>query len=89
MLRCLRVTRNFRYISAEVRDLPYFGDSGNIKEFLLAFEEEVPKGRRLGALKLALRGTPARWWDTHGKVFRNWKECRDKMILRFGTPAER
>lgn len=33
-LRCLRVTRNFRCISSEVRYLPYFYGSGSIKEFL-------------------------------------------------------
>ena len=33
-LRCLRVTRDFRCVSSEVRDIPYFDGSSNIKEFL-------------------------------------------------------
>ena len=32
VLRCLRITREFCYISSEVRELPYFDDSGSIKE---------------------------------------------------------
>ena len=86
-LRCLRVTRNFRCISSKVRDLPYFGDSGNIKEFLRAFEAEVPKESRLGALLLALCGAPACRWDMHRTIFCNWEECQDKMILQFEAPS--
>ena len=42
-LRCLQITKNFCCISSEVIDLPYFDGSGNIREFLRAFEVEVPK----------------------------------------------
>ena len=43
MLRCLQVTKDFRCISSEVRDLPYFYGYDNIKEFLRAFEADVPR----------------------------------------------
>ena len=59
VLRCLRITKNFRCISSEVRELPYFDGYGSSKEFLQAFEAEVPRERRLWALNLAaqhLRG---------------------------------
>ena len=82
-LRCLRITNNFCCISLEVRDPPYFDGSHSIKEFLQAFEAEVPKGRRLWALKLAMCGTPPRWWEMHEEAFQDWEECRDMMILRF------
>lgn len=79
-LRCLCVTRDFRCISSEVRDLPYDG-SGSIKEFLQVFEAVVPKGRRLQVLKLAMHGTFARWWETHEEAFQDWDKCQDMMIL--------
>ena len=88
-LQCLRVTRNFCCISFEVRDLPYFGDLGNIKEFLCAFKADFPKGCRLWAVNLTLHGTPTHWWDTHGKELHNWEECRDKMLLQFEAQAVR
>ena len=83
VLRCLRVTKDFRCISSEVRDLPYFDGPGSIRDFLLAFEAKVPRGRRLGALNLAMRTTPARWWDTNKEAFQDWEKCRDMMVLRF------
>lgn len=43
-LQCLQVTKNFHCISSEVRDLPYFDGSGDIKVFLRTFEAEVPRG---------------------------------------------
>ena len=88
-LRCLRVIRNFRCISSEVRDLPYFEDAGDIKDFLRTFEDKFSKEHRLEALPLTLRGASALWWDTHGKVFCDWEEFWDKMILQFEAPSVR
>lgn len=34
MLRCLQIRKNFGSISSEVRDLPYFDSSGNVRDFL-------------------------------------------------------
>ena len=42
-LRCLRITKKFRCISFEVRDIPYFDGYGNFRDFLWAFEAEVPQ----------------------------------------------
>ena len=42
-LRCLRITKNFHCISSEVRDLPYFDGSGNVTDFLRAFEAKLPQ----------------------------------------------
>ena len=86
-LRCLWVTRDFHCISLEVRDLPSFDGSGSIKDFVWAFEAEVSRGQRLWALKLAMHGTPVRWWETHEEVFQDWEECQDMMILLFEAPT--
>ena len=42
-LRCLRITREFHYISLEVRELPYFDGSGSVRYFLQTFEPEVSR----------------------------------------------
>lgn len=87
-LRCQRITRDFHCISLEVRELPYFDGSGSIKEFLQTFKAEFPRERRLWALNLAMRATPARLWDMHKEAFQDWEECRDMMILRFEPLVE-
>ena len=42
-LQCLRITKDFRCISSEVREFPYFDGSSSIREFLQTFEAEVPR----------------------------------------------
>ena len=73
--------KKLHYISSEVRDLPYFDGFGNVRDFLRAFEAEVPRERRLWALNLAMHATPARWWETHKEAFPAWEDCRGRMIL--------
>ena len=70
-------------MSSKVREFPYFDGSGSIKDFLKAFEVDVPEEWRFWALELAMRVTPARWWETHKEAFQDWGECRKMMVLRF------
>lgn len=69
MMRYLRITRYFWYISSKVGELPCFDGSGSIKEFFRTFKAKVPRERRLRALNRAMHAMPLNWWDTHKGVF--------------------
>ena len=63
------MTRLLCCVATEVRDLPMYEGLSEVDDFLNKFEKEVPEEQQFDALKLVLRATPARWWDTHQHNF--------------------
>ena len=67
-----------------VCELPLFDGEGSVESFFMKFEGLVMEPRRLLALDVALRDTPARWWTMHKISINNWGQCRIFMTVRFG-----
>lgn len=81
--RCARMTKLLRCISYEVCNLSYYDGLGDINNFLEDYEEQVPECQRLLAMDIALRDTLVRWWGTHKKNIRTWKEFRRLIWVGF------
>ena len=85
---CARLTREVRWISTKVSNLPTFYGLNHLETFLVEFEGIVPVQQRLLALDEALKAMPARWWGTHKKNIAEWVQCRTLMTVRFSDHAK-
>jgi len=63
------MTKSLRYVSLEVRNLPYYDGLTDVDKFLDASECEVPEHHHFYELDLALHATLARWWGMHKDSF--------------------
>jgi hypothetical protein len=52
---------------------------------LAQYEDEVLENQRLLALDIALKATPAIWWDTHKETITDWYQCKWLMCIRFNA----
>ena len=81
---CAHLTKSLHWIGSEVSQIPTFSGFSQVKEFLTKYELQVPSFQRLQALDVALRATPARWWDAHKKNIATWETCQRLLMIRFG-----
>ena len=86
--RCVRLTREVRWIDTTVSSFPTFDVLNHLEYFLLEFEEIVPIKQRLLALDDALKEALARWWGTHKHNIINWVQCRTFMTVLFSEQVE-
>jgi hypothetical protein len=63
--QCPCMTRYLRWIGKNLCDPPMYDGLNYISLFVKEFELQVPEKKRLLALDVFLRATPARWWDAH------------------------
>lgn len=59
--RCARISKSVHYMTSEVCNMPYYDGLSDVNIFLDEYVEHVPKSKRLLALDIALKATPARW----------------------------
>ena len=59
-----------------------------METFLKQYEDEVLENHRLLALDLALKATPARWWDAHKETITDWYQCKRLLRIRFDAEQE-
>jgi hypothetical protein len=59
--RCARLTREVRWISTTMSNLPTFDGLNPLENFLSEFETSVPTQQRLLAMDEAMKATPGRW----------------------------
>lgn len=79
MLCCNMMTKWLRYVSSEVRILPYYDFLTDIDKFLDAFERGVPEKHFFHALDLVLCAMLARWFGTHKDSFDDWHIYKKMM----------
>jgi hypothetical protein len=53
-------------------DPPRYDVLKNIMLFVKAIELQVPEQRRMLALDVILKATPARWWASHKEGMEDW-----------------
>ena len=61
-----------------------FDGLGEFEEFIEEFQEQVPTEVRTGALDIALKETPVRWWGTHKESLKEWEQVKRMMKIIFG-----
>ena len=83
--RCVIITKELRWIGSEVSTVPTFDGLCDTQLFLNQYEEQIPLEKRLEVLDIALRATPARWWDAHKNTISSWPACQRLMGIRFGS----
>jgi hypothetical protein len=86
--RCVRLTREVRWISTTVSNLPTFDGLNPLETFLSEFEESVPMQQRLLAMDEALKSTPTIWCGMHKNNITEWVQCHTLMTVRFSAQVE-
>ena len=86
--RCTHLTKSLHWIDTEVSQVPIFDGLSNFEYFLKEYEVQIPSSKRLQALDVALRATPARWWVAHKKNITTWEIYHRLLIIRFGEDGE-
>jgi hypothetical protein len=46
-------------------------------------EEKIVEYQRISVLDVALQDTPARWWENHKALLRNWGKVNKDVKYRF------
>lgn len=80
--------KSLRWIGCEVCKPPSFDGTNYLRTFIIHYQGKIPEKDRLGALNVALRATPARWWSTHKKHITDWSQCKMLMEIRFAATQE-
>jgi hypothetical protein len=57
--RCTRIDQAVRWVGTEIKEPPSFHGINNLEEFLTRYEDEVLENKRLLALEITLKETPA------------------------------
>jgi hypothetical protein len=73
--RCVRLTREVRWIGTTVSNLPTFHGLKPLEAFLSDFETSVPIQQIFLAMDEALKSTPGIWWGTHKSNITDWTQC--------------
>jgi len=76
------------WIGTKLYDPPTYNGLTKINVFIKSFELQVPEQKRLVALDVVLKETPARWWAAHRKSIKDWAQCIRLMQILFGPKAE-
>ena len=61
-------------MGTEIKNTSLFYGLSNVNEFLQKCEQEIPNDQRLEGMDLALRATPARWWQAHKVNITTWED---------------
>ena len=69
--RCARIDRTVRWVGTEIREPPSFHGVNDLEEFLAKYEEGVLEKKRILALYISLKDTPARWWGAHKETIQD------------------
>jgi hypothetical protein len=72
--KCARITHVLRWIGTEICEPPRYDGLTDVVYFIREFELQISDQQRLLALDVALKETPARWWDAHKDGIRDWKQ---------------
>jgi hypothetical protein len=86
--RCVILTREVRWISTTVSNLPTFDGLNPLETFLSDFEESVTMKKCLLAMDEALKSTPARWWGMHKNKITEWLQFCTLMSAWFSAQVE-
>ena len=82
MRRCARVTKYVQWIGAEINKVLSYDATGVVDDFVSQMEE-ILESQRICALDVALKGTPARWWDAHKQDIKDWHVATHVLQQRF------
>ena len=59
------ITQSLRWVTTEIVELPIYEGLSELSKLFQEFEENFFELKRILALDIALKATPARWWTTH------------------------
>ena len=82
------MTKSLRWIGTEIKDTPLFDGLVDVNDFLEWFEQEIPQEQRMSVIELAVRATPARWWQAHREHIASWDDFKRLMAIRFSNNNE-
>ena len=86
--RCTFISKSLRWIGTEIAETPSYHGLTDIQEFFEQFEQLIPHEKRIAAMDLAVRATPARWWYAHKENIASWDYLKRLMAIRFSTDRE-
>ena len=75
------MTKSIRWIGTKIQTTPLFDGLSNVNEFLQKYEQEIPNNQRIEGMDLALRATPARWWQEHKANISSWEDCKRLIVI--------
>jgi hypothetical protein len=81
--RCARIDRAVRWIGIEIKETPSFHGLNDLETFLKQYEDEVLENQIFLALDLALKATPAKWWDVHKETITDWYQSKQLLRIMF------
>jgi len=58
----------------EIKEYPTYDGTSDMHIFLIDIDNKVVIEQRISTLELALKSSPARWWDTHKGNLSSWDE---------------
>lgn len=85
---CAHITKVIRWIGSQVQELPRFNGLRDVQGFIEEFEEQVPVELRSKSLDIALKDTPARWWDIHRETMKPWEKVKTMLKVIFGKKQD-
>ena len=77
------LTQSLWHVATEIVEFPIYEGLSRLSEFFQEFEEKFFQPRRMLALDVALKATPARWWETHKQMNHDWGQCQRSMLVCF------
>jgi hypothetical protein len=72
--RCCATVHSVRWIGTKLRECPTYDGTSDLHSFLVDMEYTVAEEQHIPALDIALKYTPARWWDSHKESLSSWDE---------------
>jgi hypothetical protein len=56
----------------EIKECPTYDGTSDLCSFLIDIEGKFAAKQRISTLDLALKSSPAKWWDTDGETLSSW-----------------
>jgi hypothetical protein len=72
----------------EIGNCPTYDGTSDLCSFLVDMEEKVVAEQRVSTLDIALKSSPARWWDTHKETLSSWDEVKLTIQYHFIPPSQ-